>query len=127
MFNRFYRLEIHLIMVGIFDPACELLPSWTKELYTCVLLPIYLLSDLPFSQTKCGGVGGFSCVVDHILQEFYTLFLTRARICRPFKEPRYRLPAWRPAGRYENHVGRTGPPGYMGWRNRFLGIDACAP
>ncbi len=33
-------------MVGIVDPACELLPPWTKELY-CVLLPLYLLSDLP--------------------------------------------------------------------------------
>ncbi len=25
-FNRFYRLDIHSLMVGIFDPACELLP-----------------------------------------------------------------------------------------------------
>jgi hypothetical protein len=49
-------------MVGIFDPGCELLPPWTKEL--CVLLPHYLLSD-PFPkvniqniQTVCGYVGG---------------------------------------------------------------------
>jgi hypothetical protein len=35
-------------LVGIFDPACELLPPWMKELYLCtVLLPLYLLSDLP--------------------------------------------------------------------------------
>jgi hypothetical protein len=27
----------------------------------------------------CGGGGVLSCVVDHILQEFYTLFLTRFR------------------------------------------------
>jgi hypothetical protein len=40
-------------LVGIFDPACELLPPWTSN-YTCVLLPLYLLSDLPPpSQTKC--------------------------------------------------------------------------
>jgi hypothetical protein len=42
-------------MVGIFDPACELLPPWTKGLnYTCVLLPLYLLSDLttPPSHSK---------------------------------------------------------------------------
>jgi hypothetical protein len=32
VFNRFYRLEIHSLIVGIFDPACELLPPWTKEL-----------------------------------------------------------------------------------------------
>jgi hypothetical protein len=58
--------------------------------YTCVLLPLYLLSDLPLpSQTKCTvytdsvwlweGGGVFSCAEDHILQEFYTLFLTRFR------------------------------------------------
>ncbi len=28
MFNRFYRQEIHSVMVGIFDPACELLWLW---------------------------------------------------------------------------------------------------
>jgi hypothetical protein len=47
VFNRFYRLEIHSLMIGIFDPACELLTQWTKELYLCIvcLLPLYLLSD----------------------------------------------------------------------------------
>jgi hypothetical protein len=67
--------------VGIFDPSCE-------------LLPLYLLSDLPHPSplhkvnirykqtvTGCGGRGGvLSCVVDHILQEFNTLHLTRFRI-----------------------------------------------
>jgi hypothetical protein len=39
-------------LVGIFDPACELFPP--RRNYTCVLLPLYLLSDLlPPSQTKC--------------------------------------------------------------------------
>jgi hypothetical protein len=27
----------------------------------------------------CGGVGVLKCTVDHILQEFYTLFVTRFR------------------------------------------------
>ncbi len=90
-------------LVGIFDPACELLPPWTKELlYTCVLLPLYLLSDLfppsPPSQTKCTvytdsvclrGRGGELCCVDHILQEFYTLFLTR---CRTYNFVSYTTP-----------------------------------
>jgi hypothetical protein len=31
-------------MVGILDPACELLSPWTKELY---LFTVALLSDLP--------------------------------------------------------------------------------
>ena len=76
------RMEIHSLMVGIFDPACELLPPWTKELYLCSVAPLlYLPSDLlppsPPSQTKCTvytdsvwlwGGGVLSCVVDHILQ-----------------------------------------------------------
>ncbi len=69
--------------------SCELLPPWTRD-YTCVLLPLYLLSDFPPSQTKYtvytdsvwlreGRGGGLNCAVHHILQEFYTLFLTRFR------------------------------------------------
>ncbi len=27
------------------------------------------------------------------------------------------------AGPYENPIWHTGPPGYIGWRNRFLGIN----
>jgi hypothetical protein len=35
-------------MVCIFDPACELLPPWAKELYLCTVAPLlYLFSDLP--------------------------------------------------------------------------------
>ncbi len=52
--------------------------------YTCVLLPLCILSDLPpllpklnvqYIQTECGcgGWGVLNCVVDHILQEFYTV------------------------------------------------------
>ncbi len=60
-------------MGGIFDPACELIPPWTEELYF-VLWPLYLLSDLPpppplqklnvqYIQTVCGcgGGGGGGC------------------------------------------------------------------
>ena len=50
LFNRFYRLEIHSLMVCIFDPACELLLPWMKELYgTCVLLPLYCTFSLTSS------------------------------------------------------------------------------
>jgi hypothetical protein len=63
-------------------------PTWIKELYLCTAAPLlYLLSDLlplpPFPiysiYRQCMTVGGgvFKCTVDHILQEFYTLFLTR--------------------------------------------------
>jgi hypothetical protein len=33
----------------------------------------------------------------------------------------------RPGGPVRNPICRTGQPGYIGWRNRFLGIDAWAP
>jgi hypothetical protein len=29
-----------------------------------------------------------------------------------------------PSSRYDNPICRTGSPGYIGWRNRFLGIDS---
>ncbi len=32
-----------------------------------------------------------------------------------------------PVGPVRNLICRTGPPGYIGWRNRFLGIDSWAP
>jgi hypothetical protein len=90
LFKRCCRLEIHSLMVCIFDPACELLPPWKKELhFTCVLLPLYCtfsltsfpsppLPNVQYIQTvcDCGGGGVLKCTVGHILQEFYTLFLT---------------------------------------------------
>jgi hypothetical protein len=58
-------------MVGIFDPACELLPPWMKELYLCTVA-LYLLSDLlpppllpklnvQYIQTGFGWGGGWGC------------------------------------------------------------------
>ncbi len=76
----------------IFDPVCEMLPPWTKELYLCIVAPLlYLLSDLlPYTCTpfpmysicrQCLTLvdGGVKYSLDHILQEFYILFLTRFR------------------------------------------------
>jgi hypothetical protein len=74
--------------------------------YTCVLLPLYLLSDLPPTLPKpnvysiyrqCDTVGegwggGLSCVVDHILQEFYTLFLTSFRTYEIASPPKQKWP-----------------------------------
>ncbi len=63
-------------MVCIFDPACELLTTWTKELYLCTVAPLlYLLSDLllppplpnlRYIQTvcDCGGEGGVEMYSD---------------------------------------------------------------
>jgi hypothetical protein len=81
-------------MVCIFDPACELFPLKEKGtiLYLCTGAPLlYLLSDLlppsslpnvQYIQTECdcgGGRGGVEMYWGHILQDFYTLFLTKFR------------------------------------------------
>jgi hypothetical protein len=81
------HIDWRLLMVGIYDPECELLPHGRRN-YTFVLLPLYLLSDLPppsqsvqYIQTVLwlrgggGGWEGLSCFVDHILQECLTLSL----------------------------------------------------
>jgi hypothetical protein len=72
--------------------------------YTCE--PLYLLSDLtPPPQTKYtaytdsvwlwgwhGEWGVLSCVVDHILQKFYTLLLTRFRTYKIASTPQTKWP-----------------------------------
>ncbi len=100
LFNRFYRMEIHSLMVCIFGPACELLLPWMKELYgTCVLLPLYCtfsltsspLPNVQFIQTVCDLWGVLKCTVDHIPQEFYTLFLTRFRTYKIASPPQTKM------------------------------------
>ncbi len=82
MFNRFYRLEIHSLMVGIFDLLLDLPPSpqSKRTVYT---------DSVGLWEGGWGG-GVLSCVVDPILQEFNTLFLTRFRTykidCTPNKK-----------------------------------------
>jgi hypothetical protein len=55
------------------------------------------------------------------LQSFYS----RARICKPFKEPRNRFPAWQP-GR-QPYLSYRPAMLHIGWRNRFHGIDSWVP
>jgi len=87
-------------MVGIFDPACELLPLWTKELYMCTVAPLPSLWPPPlpklnvqFIKTVCvwGGEGGVNYAVDHILPEFNTPFLTRFRIYKIATPPQTKM------------------------------------
>ncbi len=65
------------------------------------LLPLYILSDPPPFPTKCteytdsvwlwGGVGVLNCAVDHVLPEFYTLFLTRFRTAKIASPPQTKM------------------------------------
>ncbi len=50
---------------------------------------------------------------------------TGARICKLFREPNNRFPAWRAGTTTLFDVDV--PSGYIGWRNRSLGIDSWAP
>jgi hypothetical protein len=90
VFNRVYRLEIQSVMLVFSTP-----------LVYCCLSTFSLTfphpSPLPkvniqYMQTMFGcGVGGegwvLSCFVDHILQEFYTLFLTRFKTYKNCSPP----------------------------------------
>ncbi len=48
----------------------------------------------------------------------------RARICKPFKEPRIYS---QPVGLVRHPTCCTGSPGSLGWPNQFLGIDSSTP
>ncbi len=56
-------------LFGIFDPACELLPPWTKELYLCTVAPLSSLWPPPplpklnvqYIQTLCVWGWGVNC------------------------------------------------------------------
>jgi hypothetical protein len=55
---------------------------------------------------------------------------SRARICRPFKAPRNRFPAWRACTTTCTQPYLSYRPAtlrYIGWRNRSIGIDFWAP
>ncbi len=96
---------IHSLVATVFSTQLVNCCPHGRRYYTCVLLPLYLLSDLPPSppppsQTKCTvytdsvcvwGVGA-NCAVDDILQEFYTLFLTRFRTYQIASPPQTKWP-----------------------------------
>ncbi len=84
-------------MVGIFDPVVKWCLPWTKELYLCTFAPLPSLCDVQYLQTMCGCGGGgegggvLNCAVDHILQEFYALLLTRFRTYKIASPPQTKM------------------------------------
>jgi hypothetical protein len=90
-------------MVGFSTQLVNCCPHGRRN-YTYVLLPLYLLSDLHPSQSICTvytdnlwlwgwgwGGGVVSFVVDHILQELNTLFLTRVRTYKIATPPQTKM------------------------------------
>ncbi len=103
---------IHKVWEGLTKNAVKFLPllwqvsealscSWSAQLRSCQYIKECLASLLAIKR---------SAAVKR---------LTRARICKPFKEPRNRFPAWWAGTTYKLGVPRTGPPDYVVWRNRF--------
>jgi hypothetical protein len=90
VFNRFYRLEIHSLISHWLVFSTQLVKCCPRRNYTCVSLsslwpppPLPKLNVVQYIKTVCvwggGEEEGVNCAIDHILQEFYTLFLTRLR------------------------------------------------
>ncbi len=86
VFNRVYRLEIQSVMLVFSTLLVNCCPS------------TYLLSDLPTpsplrtAQWVGGGGGMLICNVDHILQEFNSLFLNRFRTYKITTPPQTKSP-----------------------------------
>jgi hypothetical protein len=88
VFNRVYRLVIKSVILLFSTPLVNCCPS------------IFSLTSpipTPTSQSKltvcgCGGVWVLSCVVDHILQEFNTLFLIRFETYKIATSPQTKAP-----------------------------------
>ncbi len=88
MFNRVYRLEIQSVMLVFSTPLLNCCPS-TYSLTSPTPPPLPKV-NVQYIQTVCGCGGGgvLSCVVDHILQEFNTLFLTTFRPTKLLQNPK---------------------------------------
>ncbi len=86
-----YRLKIQPVMLAFSTPVVNCCPSTFYLTSNTPLLP----SQSKPTLTVCGwGVGGgvLSCVVDQILQEFNTLFLTRFRTYKIATPPQTKTP-----------------------------------
>jgi hypothetical protein len=80
VFYRVYRLEVQSVMLVFSTPLVNCCPST----FSLIPPPLPPFSKLTYSVRLWGGGGGgggevLSCVVEHILQEFNALFLTRFR------------------------------------------------
>ncbi len=83
VFNKVYRLEIQSVMLVFSTQVCELLPLYPLSgsppppppPLPKVQRTVYTDRGSGWAGSVVGGGGVLSCVGDHILQEFNTLFL----------------------------------------------------
>ncbi len=68
--------------------------SRLKQNFLVILCTIVSQQNVRYIQTVCvivGGGGMLNCAVDHILQEFYSLFLTRFRTYKIATPPKTKM------------------------------------
>ncbi len=69
---------------------------------------------------------GALAYAEHSQKELNLMLSIRIRNLSECSELEFLKSPWR-LGTEEEESYRTGPPGYIGWRNSFLGIDSGAP
>jgi hypothetical protein len=93
--NRVYRLEIQSVMLVFLTHLVNCCPS-TFSLTSPIPPPfpksIYIIYRQCVAVGGEGAEGVLSCVVDYILQEFSTLFLTRFRTYKIATPPQTKTP-----------------------------------
>jgi hypothetical protein len=77
-----------------YDPSCELLPLYLLSHHPrpSPLRKVNVQCTVYRQRMAVGGGGVLICVVDYILQEFNTLFLTRFRTCKIATPPQTKTP-----------------------------------
>jgi hypothetical protein len=99
VFNKVYRMEVRSVMLVLFSTTLVNCCPSTFSLNFPTPPPLPKV-NVKYIQTVCGcgggalGVGGVElcCVVDHILQEFNTLFLARFRTSKFATPPPRKTP-----------------------------------
>ncbi len=83
--------------------------------------------SIPPAYVACAGILEQSLGARNRVGKGLSYQPARARICKAFKGPRNRFPAWRNRFVCSINICKFGFSGYIGWRNRFLGIGSQAP
>jgi hypothetical protein len=86
VFPRVYRLEIKSVMLVFSTQLYDLLPLSSSLWLPLPPFPVSKYSII--RQCVAGRVWVFSCVEDHILQKFNTLYLTRFKTSKLLDHPK---------------------------------------
>jgi hypothetical protein len=130
--SHFPLFKIVTLFNSVFSPVSLLIRSFSLSHSTLSFMNLHFFSSL-FLSLSSNFLFDFNLFFSLclMLSTFPSSFLIVLRCRDP--EPEFvnllRSPGINPslAGQYDNPIGCTGPPGYIGRLNRFLGIDSWAP